>query len=121
MVQPVDRYDTEKDAVTGFARGVQWLEPGAPSYCKVVNRGSSGATVSVGHPVARVIAVNGHDEDRFHSLFVCTPAETVTATPVPLATRPVVADREFAGTPSRAVDLSNANTGQLSVTQQELL
>lgn len=121
VVQPVARFGTEKGAVIGFARGVQWWEPGTPLCRKVVNGGTSGTTVSVEHPMARVIAVNVRDGDRFHSLFVCTSPDTVTATPKPLATRAVVADRGFADTPSRAVDLSKANTGQLSMAQQEQL
>ncbi|CAN0368833.1 unnamed protein product, partial [Pylaiella littoralis] len=40
MVLPKRGYDLEEETAVGVARAVMWWTPGAPIYCKIVNRGN---------------------------------------------------------------------------------
>ena len=58
LILPTEKYDMERGALVGVARGIQWWDPGMPVHCKIVNRGNSFAKLVRGHPVAHMIAVN---------------------------------------------------------------
>ena len=66
-----------------MTRGVQWWEPGTPLYCKMVNTDRAAVVVRSGHPIAKVIALNVRDDDRFRALFVHpTPSDPTAKSPV---------------------------------------
>ena len=115
LIQPVEKYDTGSGAVVGMARRVQWWEPGTPLYCKVVNTGRAPAVVRSGHPIAKVIALNVRDEDRFRSSFVHLP--NPPANPLPESTDypPPVLESSSNESPARGVELSDTNVGKLNV------
>ena len=64
------KYGTDSGAVVRMARGVQWCEQGTPLYGKVINTGREAVVVRCGHPIAKVIALNIRDSNRFRVLFV---------------------------------------------------
>lgn len=45
MPVPEERYDLEREALVGLARGAQWWTPGTPLLWKIVNGGKSPATI----------------------------------------------------------------------------
>ena len=92
----------------------QWWEPGTPIYCKLVNRGNTEAKVQRGHPVARMIAVNTRDPERFKSLFDSRPSTVDQGAPsaqVPHVETSI----------GERVSAQKANCGQLSVQQKHQL
>ena len=70
MIQPSETFDTDRGAAVGLARGVQWWKSAPPLYCKVVNTGPDPGVVGTGHPIAKVIALDVRDVDRFRALFI---------------------------------------------------
>ena len=121
LIQPVAKYDTDSGAIVGMARGVHWWEPGNPLYCKIVNTGRAAVVVRSGHPIAKVIALNVRDEDRFRELFVHPPPPPANPVPEPADEPPPVSKADTSEAPTRGVDLSDANLGQLSVRQKNQL
>ena len=112
---------TDSGAVVGMAWGVQWREPSTPLYCKVVHTGRAAVVVRCGHPIAKVIALNVRDGDRFCALFVYPippvpdPSESLADDP------PAVPVSGNNATPTRGVVLSDANIGKLTVRQMNRL
>ena len=104
-----------------MARGVQWCEQGTPLYGKVINTGREAVVVRCGHPIAKVIALNVRDGDRFCALFVYPippvpdPSESLADDP------PAVPVSGNNATPTRGVVLSDANIGKLTVRQMNRL
>ena len=113
--------DTDSGAVVGIARGVQWWEPGTPSYCKMVNTGRAAGVVRCGHLIAKVIALNVRDDDRFRTLFVHPLPPSLTRLKSPADDPPPIPDSGNNETPTRGVVLSDANIGRLSVSQKNRL
>ena len=121
MILPIEKYDLEKEALVGIARGVQWWIPGTPVTCKLVNRGKVPGRVLRNHPVARLIAVNTRDSQRFHSLFHHGPSTTDPPS------RHSAGDRQSTGEKghdkdaevSPQVQAKNANCGQLGRGQKK--
>ena len=70
MIQPVAKYDRQWSNCCHGSGSVQWWEPGTSLLCKVVNTGRAAAVVRSGHRIAKVIALNVRDDDRFRSLFL---------------------------------------------------
>ena len=115
LTLPTEKYDMERGALVGVARGIQWWDPGMPVRCKIVNRGSSFAKLVRGHPVAHMIAVNIRDTERFYSLVDSSPSLDPRA-PSPEQLRPTK-PAVFEHQPHEQVRVEDANCGQLSVKQ----
>ena len=116
LLLPVEKYDLDKGALVGLARGVQWWRPGTPVTCKLVNRGNLPGRVPIGSPIARLIAMNTRDAARFDSLFHHGPSTTDP----PHADTPPHAPmaREGGSGESTPVRVEDANYGQLGVQQK---
>ena len=101
-------------ATVGIPPGIQWWEPGSLIYCKLVNRGNTSAKIQCGHPVARMIAVNTRDPERFRSLFDPSPSTVDPSSPPTqeLHAEPSVDER---------VNVQKANCGKLSLQQNHHL
>ena len=117
LTLPTEKYDMERGALVGVARGIQWWDPGMPVRCKIVNRGNKFAKLVRGHPVAHMIAVNTRDTYRFYSL---VDSSSSTLDPSALSpeqlrpTKPAVLEHQ----PHEQVCAEDANCGQLSVKQR---
>ena len=120
IVLPVEKLDMEKGAVLEVARGVQWWERNTPIYVKVVNRGKTPASIPCGKPIARMIAVNTHDAERFSRLLNNSPLTSDRPSPQPSAEiQPRTGPSSEEPEPVDAVRASDANCGQLSAQQKE--
>ena len=69
LTLPTEKYDMDRGALVGVARGIQWWNLGMPVYCKIVNGENLFAKIVRDHPVAHMIAVNTGDTERLNSLF----------------------------------------------------
>ena len=101
----------ELGAELGIARGVQWWYPGNPLQCKVVNRTKTAMTIQRGAVIAKVFATNSSDTERMRLLL--DQSEEKKPSPA------VEGERGGAEMPTGdvkevAVDISEANMGQLS-------
>ena len=117
LTLPTEKYDMERGALVGVARGIQWWDPGMPVHCKIVSRGNSFAKLVRGHPVAHMIAVNTRNTERFYSLVDSSPSTYDPRAPSPeqlRPTKPAVLEHQ----PHEQVRVEDANCGQLSVKQR---
>ena len=118
LTLPTEKYDMERGALVGVARGIQWWDPGMPVHCKIVNRGNLFAKLVRGHPVAHMITVNTRDSERFCSLVDSSPSSTLDprapSPEQPRSTKPAVLEHQ----PHEQVRVEDANCGQLSVKQR---
>ena len=121
LIQPVAKFDTDSGAVVGIARGVEWWEPGTSLYCKVGNTGRAAGVVRREHAIVKVIKLNVRDEVRFCALFIHPPQPPANPPPEHPDDSPPVLKSGINETPTRGVELSDANVGQLSVRQRNQL
>ena len=121
MLLPVEKYDLEKEALVGIARGVQWWTPGNPVICKLVNRGKMPGRVLWNHPVARLIAVNTRDSHRFYSLFHHGPSTTDLPSQHSAGDQQSITEKSKGEVPERSpkVRARDTNCGQLGGAAEE--
>ena len=112
-----EKYDMDRGALVGVARGVQWWDPGIPVQYKIVNRGNLFAKIVRGHPVAPMIAVNTRDTERFNSLFYSSPSTLDPRAPSLEQLRPAEPTTSE-HQPHEQVRVEDANCGQLGVKQK---
>lgn len=95
---------------------VQWWDLDTPLYRKVVNTGRATVVVRSGHWIAKIIALNVRDDDRFRARFVHPPSLTHSRS---RPTSPRLPSTRTMRNP-RPV-LADANIGQLSVGEKNQL
>ena len=117
LTLPTEKYDMERGALVGVARGIQRWDPGMPVHCKIVNRGNSFAKLVRGHPVTHMIVINTRDTERFYSLLGSSPSTLDPRAPSPEQLRPTK-PATLEHQPHEQVRVEDANCGQLSVKQR---
>lgn len=120
MVLPLEKYDISKGAKVGIARSVMWWTPGSPVYVKVVNRTNEDFDLVGRAPIARMIALNVRDKDRFDSLFDAAPSSVDPPVPAPPLPEDIETDDLRAGK-EKTVKVSDANMGTLGALQKQQL